>query len=106
MSEVRVTRWLEAEAEAPTEASIQRRLGQEGLSAYAWQNGPHDTYSAHNHSYDKVIYVVRGSITFGLPDRGESVELRAGDRLDLPRGVRHDAQVGPEGVICLEAHRP
>jgi quercetin dioxygenase-like cupin family protein len=104
VSEVRITNW--EHEQAPTEASIQRLLRQEALSAYAWQNGPHDTYAAHSHSYDKVIYVVRGSITFGLPDLGNSVELAAGDRLDLPRGVRHDAQVGPMGVVCLEAHRP
>ncbi len=103
MSGVKVTRWQGQEA--ATEAAIQRLIRQEGLSAYAWQNGPYDTYAAHSHSYDKVIYVVRGSITFGLPDERDSVSLAAGDRLDLPRGVRHDAQVGPEGVVCLEAHR-
>ncbi len=102
--EVKVTKW--PEAQAPTEASIERALRQEGLSAYAWQNGPHDTYPPHSHSYDKVIYVVRGSIRFGLPDLSDSVELAPGDRLDLPKGVRHNAQVGPEGVTCLEAHRP
>ncbi|HEX8231449.1 MAG TPA: cupin [Chloroflexia bacterium] len=104
MSGVQVTKW---QGEQPaTEAAIQRLVGQEGLSAYEWRNGPHDTYAAHSHSYDKVIYVVRGSITFGLPELGQSVLLEAGDRLDLPRGVRHDAQVGPEGVTCLEAHLP
>ncbi|MDQ3707140.1 MAG: cupin [Chloroflexota bacterium] len=104
MSAVKVTRWHGAQP--ATEAAIQRLIRAEGLSAYAWQNGPHDTYASHRHSYDKVIYVVRGSITFGLPELGESVSLAAGDRLDLPRGVRHDAQVGPEGVVCLEAHLP
>jgi quercetin dioxygenase-like cupin family protein len=52
-----------------------------------------------------VIYVVRGSITFGLPQDGRAVTLRAGDRLDLPPGVVHDATVGPDGVLCLEAHK-
>ena len=28
-----------------------------------------------------------------------------GDRLELPAGVAHNASVGPEGVVCLEAHR-
>ncbi|MDQ5822702.1 MAG: cupin [Chloroflexota bacterium] len=102
MSEVKVSKWHGAQT--ATEAAIHRLIKEEGLSAYAWQNGPYDTYAAHSHTYDKVIYVVRGSITFGLPDLGESVSLAAGDRLDLPRGVRHDAQVGPEGVVCLEAH--
>jgi quercetin dioxygenase-like cupin family protein len=85
---------------------MQRLLRQEGLSAHAWQNRPYDTYAAHSHSYDKVIYVVRGSITFGLPDLAEKLVLASGDRLDLQKGVRHDAEVGPEGVVCLEAHLP
>lgn len=103
MSEVKVIKW--SEQQAPTEAAIHRLLRQENLSAYSWGNGPNDTYSTHSHSYDKVIYVVSGSITFGLPDLDRSVELAAGDRLDLPRGVRHNANVGPQGVVCMEAHR-
>lgn len=102
MDQVKVVKW--AQPEAPTEAAIQRELRREQLSAYSWQNGPYDTYAAHSHAYNKVIYVVRGSITFGLPERGESLDLHAGDRLELPAGVRHDAQVGPQGVVCLEAH--
>ncbi len=77
----------------------------EGLSPYAWSNGPHDVYAPHSHSYNKVIYVVEGSITFGLPELGKHVSMRPGDRLDLPAGVVHEAQVGPEGVVCLEGHR-
>lgn len=61
-------------------------------------------YAAHSHSYDKVIYVVRGSITFGLPELGQSLTLQAGDRLDLPANTVHAAVVGPQGVTCLEAH--
>jgi quercetin dioxygenase-like cupin family protein len=77
----------------------------EGLSPYAWSNGPHDVYSAHTHSYDKVIYVVSGSITFGLPEIKREAALNPGDRLDLPKGTVHNAVVGSEGVVCLEGHR-
>ncbi len=52
-----------------------------------------------------MIYVLRGSITFGLPESGERLTLHPGDRLDLPAGVQHDAVVGPQGVACLEAQR-
>jgi hypothetical protein len=52
-----------------------------------------------------VIYVVHGAITFGLPADGRRLVLSAGDRLDLPAGIVHDAIVGPQGVLCLEAHR-
>lgn len=77
----------------------------EGLSPYTWSNGPFDIYSAHSHGYDKVIYVVQGSITFGLPELDQSHTLKAGDRLDLPAGVVHNASVGAEGVVCLEGHK-
>jgi hypothetical protein len=82
------------------------RLRSEGLAPGAWSNGPHDTYSAHDHGYDKVLVCASGSIRFGLPEAGLSVDLAVGDRLELPAGTRHDALVGPDGVTCLEAHLP
>lgn len=82
------------------------RLAAEGLDAGTWSNGPDDRYAAHEHGYDKVLVCSRGSITFGLPGRGESVAMAAGDRLDLPAGTPHEAVVGPDGVACLEAHLP
>ncbi len=85
---------------------VVERLRAEGLDAGAWSNGPGDRYAAHDHGYDKVIVVAAGSIDFGLPGRGETVNLSTGDRLELPAGTPHDATVGPDGVTCLEAHRP
>jgi quercetin dioxygenase-like cupin family protein len=89
----------------PTEADLRRMLNEQGLSAYRWSNGPGDAYGKHSHPFHKVIYVVQGSIIFKLPDRGEQITLNAGDRLDLPKGVVHEAVVGPQGVVCLEAHQ-
>ena len=80
-------------------------MADEGLSPYSWSNGPQDVYSAHSHGYNKVIYVVEGSITFGLPQLHQHMTLQAGDRLDLPAGTLHDAVVGAQGVVCLEAHQ-
>jgi uncharacterized RmlC-like cupin family protein len=82
------------------------RLRAEGLDPSPWSNGPGDRYGAHEHGYDKVIVVASGSIAFGLPDLDETVDLVAGDRLELPAATRHDAVVGPLGVTCLEAHLP
>ena len=89
----------------PTEVSLRALMANEGLDPYTWSNGPFDVYSAHSHGFDKVIYVVQGSITFGLPELGQSLTLNAGDRLDLPAGVVHNAKVGAEGVVCLEGHK-
>ena len=80
-------------------------MRQEGLKPYRWSNNPGDFYEAHAHDYHKVIYVVSGSITMGFPVEGEPTTLYAGDRLDLPPGVLHNAAVGPQGVVCLEAHK-
>lgn len=82
------------------------RLRTEGLDPSPWSNGPGDRYGAHEHGYDKVIAVAAGSITFGLPGEGRTIELHVGDRLELPAGTSHDAVVGPSGVTCLEAHLP
>ena len=84
---------------------LMRLCAEQGLHPYQWSNGPHDVYAAHSHAYDKVIYVVKGSITFDLPQLGQQLTLKAGDRLDLPAGTVHDAVVGAQGVVCLEAHR-
>jgi quercetin dioxygenase-like cupin family protein len=87
-------------------AGISGRLRAEGLDAGAWSNGAGDRYSPHAHDYDKVIVCTAGSIRFGLPARGITVDLGTGDRLDLPAGTRHDAIAGSAGVSALEAHLP
>ncbi len=100
---IEVNKWTSDTA--PDEAAVRKILDAEGLRPYRWSNGPGDVYGAHSHTYHKVIYVVNGSITFGLPDTGDRILLHAGDRLDLPAGISHNAVVGNKGVVCLEAHR-
>ncbi len=98
-----VTYW-EA-ASPPTEELLWRIMEGQGLNPHTWSNEPHDIYSAHKHNYNKVIYVVRGSITFGLPIIKGQVTLHVGDRLEIPAGTVHDAQVGADGVVCLEGRK-
>jgi quercetin dioxygenase-like cupin family protein len=102
-NKVEVIRW--SGGTNPDEETLKEILAEEDLHGYRWSNGPGDVYSAHTHSFNKVIYVVSGSITFNLPDSGEQVTLNLGDRLNLPAGVAHNAIVGSKGVVCLEAHR-
>jgi uncharacterized protein YjlB len=86
--------------------SLHERLAREGLRPSRWGNGPHDRYGAHRHDFDKVLVAEAGSIVFRLGEFGHDVELRAGDRLHLPAGTLHSADVGSDGVACLEAHLP
>lgn len=100
---IEVRKW--PKRRTPDETAIRKTLAAEGLTPYRWSNSPGDVYSAHSHNFHKVIYVVKGSITFGLPDTGDRILLHTGDRLDLSAGVSHNAIVGDKGVVCLEAHR-
>jgi uncharacterized protein YjlB len=106
---MQVVRWREATV--PQEQELRRRMQQEGLAPYTWSNGPGDSYAVHSHSYEKVLYCVRGSIRFVLSDGLDApgnmsvIDLAPGDCMILPAGVRHSALVGPQGVTCLEATR-
>jgi quercetin dioxygenase-like cupin family protein len=91
-------------AERPTEMELLDLIRSQGLTPSSWSNGPQDVYAAHSHTYNKVIYCVSGSITFGLPETRQQLTLHPGDRLELPAGIVHEAVVGSEGVTCLEAH--
>lgn len=98
-----VTRWPHERSFTPLLA--EERMKSEGLFYYRWSNRPGDVYPPHDHPYHKVIYVLKGSIIFGLPAADEQITLDAGDRLDLPAGIAHNAVVGRHGVVCLEGHR-
>lgn len=100
---LRTERW---DADAPPgREDLEGLLESEGVPYYSWSNSAGYRYSPHSHSYEKILYVVEGSIIFTLPETGEELELFPGDRMELPAGVSHGALVGPEGVVCLEGHR-
>ena len=81
------------------------KLRAEATDCYSWSNGPGDRYAAHSHGYEKVLYCVDGSITFALETEGRRLELKAGDRMVLPRGTVHSAVVGSTGCTCIEGRR-
>lgn len=89
----------------PTREDLEALLRAERLSPSWWSNGAGGRYAPHSHNYHKVLYCVRGSIRFTLEDTGRTIDLRPGDRLDLPPGAVHSAVVGREGVTCVEAAR-
>src|SRR5437764_8083972 len=108
---MQVIRWNQSVP--PQERELRTRMQREGLTPYTWSNGPHDYYAAHIHSYEKVLYCVCGSIRFiihhqyssGDSEAEDYLDLNPGDCMILPAGVRHSAQVGADGVTCLESAR-
>ncbi len=101
ISDIRVIRWRGGQH--PTYQTITQKMHEEGLRPYAWSNGPNFRYTVRSHGYCKVLYCVEGSLEVILPDVNQSVMLRPGDRMELPRGVRHATIVGPRGAQCVES---
>jgi quercetin dioxygenase-like cupin family protein len=98
---VAITRW--SGSQHPSAKNIMQRVKAEGLRPYTWQNTPNHRYAVRSHNYHKVLYVMDGTVELTLPDDNQKVKLRAGDRIDLPAGVRHGVIVGRTGATCVEA---
>ncbi len=98
---VRLTRWTGSQH--PTPSIITREMKKEGLRPYMWDNAPNFRFGVRSHGYDKVLYVVAGSLEITLPDSNQRMRLKPGDRVDIPAGVRHGAIVGTGGAKCVEA---
>ena len=85
--------------------NLEDELTAKGYSLHTWSNGPHFEYPVHDHPYQKILVVLKGSITFSLPHEERDVVMKAGDRLELRPRTAHAAAVGPDGVTCLEGQR-
>lgn len=98
---VSITRWQNSQH--PSMNIIMKKMKEEGLRAYEWSNSPNHRYGVRSHNYHKVLYVLEGSLDIALPESNQSVTLKAGDRIDIPSGVRHGLIVGNKGAKCVEA---
>lgn len=98
---LRVVRW--SGGTNPSLPTITRLMQKDGLRPYMWTNMANHRYGVRSHGYDKVLYVIDGVLEITLPDINQRVMLRAGDRVDIPAGVRHGTIVGKTGAKCVEA---
>ena len=96
---------LNDDRDAVTLLQQMEKLRGEATNCYSWSNGPGDRYAPHSHGYEKVLYCVDGSIAFVLEQEVRRLELKAGDRMVLPAGTVHSAEVGPGGCTCIEGRR-
>ncbi len=98
---VQIQRW--EGGQHPSLTTITRLMQQQGLRPYMWTNMPNYRYAVRSHGFTKILYVIDGSLELILPDSNERVKLRAGDRAEIPAGVRHGTIVGTSGAKCVEA---
>ena len=98
---VAITRWQGSQH--PSMANIMQKMKEDSLRPYMWTNMANHRYAVRSHNYDKVLYVIDGTVEITLPDSNQRVILRSGDRIDIPAGVRHGTIVGNAGAKCVEA---
>ena len=97
-------RWDAGRDGAPSEEVLRRLLEERGYEVSRYEYPPGTTFPEHTHEVEKVDAVVSGR--FRLEMGGEAVVLEAGDRLRVPEGTPHSAEVvGDETVVSLDAVR-
>jgi quercetin dioxygenase-like cupin family protein len=103
MTFVRLEHWDDADG-PPTEKRMALALESEGyeVAVYAYKEGT--IFPEHLHAQDKCDAVVEGTLRITI---GQTpYDLKSGDRLYLPAGTRHTAEViGTKTVLSLDGTR-
>jgi mannose-6-phosphate isomerase-like protein (cupin superfamily) len=102
-AEPRLESWTEEDGPM-TEKRVMGFLEREGyeVAIYAYREGI--VFGEHEHGHDKCDAVIEGFFQVRAGDR--LFEMKPGDRLYVPAGLRHSAQVvGRRTVVLLDATR-
>jgi len=97
---VRLVSWEEEDGPL-TEKRLMRVLEREGyeVAVYAYRQGT--VFPEHEHAQEKCDAVVEGFLRISVG--GTVYDLKPGDRLYLPAGTRHSAEViGRRTVVSLD----
>jgi quercetin dioxygenase-like cupin family protein len=99
---VNITHWNpESDGELSLK-SLAEKLDALGYSAHRYVYPPGTYFGPHTHDVDKIDAVLEGEFLIKTPN-GDAV-LRAGDWLEVPRGLVHSAEViGSKPVVSLDA---
>ena len=99
-----IERWDEERDGPFSEAALRRKLEEAGYRVSRYVYSPGTSFPDHTHSVEKVDAVASGRFRMTTAD-GEVV-LETGDRLRVPAGAVHSAEVvGDEPVVSLDAVR-
>jgi quercetin dioxygenase-like cupin family protein len=87
-----------------TEAAMRAKLQARGYQVQRYVYAPGTVFPDHAHGIDKIDGVLSGRFRIIL--QGEEYVLETGDRVAIPKGAVHSAQVvGDEPVVSLDATR-
>lgn len=97
-----IEHWNEARDGPVSEAAMRARLEAEGYRVSRYDYPPGTCFPPHSHGVDKIDGVLVGCLRITM--EGREWVLGPGDRIRVPRGVRHSAEVvGDQVVVSLDA---
>jgi quercetin dioxygenase-like cupin family protein len=100
VSDVRLERWDPSDGPL-SERRLMMLLEQEGYEVTAFTYREGTVFPEHAHAQDKCDAVLSGTLRVGVS--GEVFDLESGDRIYLPAGTRHSAEVlGSRTVFSLD----
>lgn len=98
---MKVDHW-QAEDGSLTEQALRNKLQRLGYSVSCYVYPPGTYFPDHTHATDKIDAVIAGQLRIAMGD--DSVILKAGDFIQVPRGAVHSAEViGDQPVVSLDA---
>jgi quercetin dioxygenase-like cupin family protein len=93
-----VVRWTKTKK--PTLEELRKSLESRGLACELSSDPPGTRYGRHKHDFDDFVVIVTGKMRIGI-DTHEWI-MKPGDRLDIPAGTFHWAEMmGKEEVRYL-----
>ncbi len=103
MTAVRLERWEPSDGPL-TEKRMMGAMEREGYEVACYAYRPGTEFPVHEHSQDKCDAVLEGMLRIVVDD--VAYDLAPGDRLYLPAGTRHSAEVvGSKTVVSLDGTR-
>ncbi len=79
---------------------LKKKLAEEGfLYVYEWRDRPGTKYPPHAHKGKVSFYLTAGCLTFDFS--GEKIQVKKGERFDVPIGKTHSAEVDPAGCSYI-----
>jgi quercetin dioxygenase-like cupin family protein len=97
---LRLERWNPADGPL-TEKRLMRTMEFEGYDVLVYTYRPGTVFPEHEHAQAKCDAVLEGVLR--VTADGQTFDLRQGDRLYVPAGMRHTAEViGEKTVVSLD----
>jgi uncharacterized protein YjlB len=78
-----------------------REIGEKGLWPYSLGAAARNTYPAHHHKTDEMLYLISGSLVFTEGDDGQEHPVKPGDKMLIPADQGHSVRAVEDSVYLM-----